>query len=1066
MSNISSLYRWRKAQGVIGIGKGLIFLLIILQINPIHFTAAAEPTPSIVNAAVIDEAKTRLDLTIAIDNSGSMYQDISSGTVANIDRGSTLLADITSGLPATDPDGLRFDSVRMLLEWLTQFKASDKGRNLEINVSIVAFDQAPNVLLDWQSINSQSSVSFENPSDPDGPNHSDFIALYDEVRNLQASRPEVDPDTPTHQALMVITDSLPCNPDPSAKIVDYVNGELVTIRDGCRTPRNMLYHLQLINPNNSLQGIDQYYYVLGDQGLFDSIAFDDSTIKEAYEGIADVEHFLRTVDGLPGEMFQDVLSKTARSLNISATAQEDRWATLGVYQAQSDGFVVPPYKRTMDVWSMVTVPTSDNPDEATPVTPPNNGDPSVVTFTPANGNASQPEILFNAGEGRLTAQRFSQPPPGEWNISGGSGVSVWLSFTDASTALSVEPTIAQYQPFEIIYAIDGADAAGDYKPHVSIKISDARDTYFLDEADFVFDRSKNGFVATFLPIRAGNYQVELVEAGPPSGGDATWQSLQVPIPYDFLRPSVPIASIDVRPVQLQVTFGTADQQTKIINDTQMVIPRQQAVPVTVTAMITDDQSATNLNAVLDVQAEVIVNAVSNRDEVCAPRDGQSSAAPALPLAIALAPTAAPNGDWSSATGEVILAAEGMCEVQVAVSFASLPAVLGLTSFDVPNVQVNVMTLEATASQILTVALVDAEGSAVAASAAPSTKFELQDLKAIPSRLPSELSWPPDIWEGNTLQFELVYLNEANEPIDPRFTPDCQLLEPNVAPTADLGSGSSAASNPTLPLCPIPFDLRITDENNHDVVAEHDIVITKSPKTGYYVATVRGLEAGQYKVEIDLRVEDPSLNENPALGEDGFSYSPVLLQAENDNLVPFRATLDVSRNPLVNGQIYGFLGFVGVFASVVIFRSGRYYLTHVNPLSGGVVIWKQYRGSAYPNNSCEPVWATELPRRLNRHRLELDRLPPIDPPITKLVFSTERSARLSKAGEATVKLQVNGEPTPIESLISTPLTGGPWMPAAGLLPFYTDNEGSLFYLVKCPDIPESIKLHLAQVDTIN
>lgn len=541
-----------------------------------------------------DNTEQSLHLVIALDRSASMSQRIDGNNNDLLDTdASHLLMFVTDsslrglGTPATDPDDVRYTLVETLGGWLYEYEQRPNNR-LDLSLTVIGFDNQANVLTDDLG----PTVTVQRPGAVTAEGrHADFINLYAEIETALSD------STAERQAVIVITDSPPCNPNGPTS----VNGRTVrnSICDGDVSGGALPNHIAVL-PSLDAASETLFFVTPGEFTLQDFWDEYDDTLSawqsrtnrtgSRFERLANIE-------ALPRLFMETVMREMALAQGVLLPEEADEplsddiYGAMGILHSAGDSFDVPPYQTRLDLLLRV----ADNTRQ-------------LDFLQPTDEEAEREDLVDNA-ELRLQRVRFTNPEAGAWQVQTQSVAEVWALLRPARARYTLVPeNPVAYQPFRVQYQLldeesnplpIGEALQPDFSEvDLRLPIPNGRPV----DAALSMEPNSTGNSLTsdpFVPVlnSSANTSYGLIGAVQP-GSNNLWTPT---LAYDFLQP--PPLRITVRPMTFDTQFTVAPQSVPssgVIN-----FPRSLTMQVDLLAEI--GNTAVDLPQGLTIDAAIIPN---------------------------------------------------------------------------------------------------------------------------------------------------------------------------------------------------------------------------------------------------------------------------------------------------------------------------------------------------------------------------------------------------------------------------------------------------------------------------
>lgn len=1018
---------------LIGYGLGTALCVLVLCTLVVMPTAQAQ-----------DDERRVLNLSFALDTSGSMYSASTFSSQTDLGVYRPVRADASSGfsigsMGSNDPEGLRFAVLDVIFQWLADLAAR---QDFNINVSVVTFDDATEVLLPWTSLVGSTSaadpasrVTVPPPPAPSERANSNFVELTRQLADQATLAPEGG-----RTVTIVVTDSIHCVPEvvPNCELTSALERDLranaVSIGEDAR-------HVLFLTG----EGIPtaQYWSIIQrrDTDLLDALT----------EAIA-APVFFETIDALPNLLMETVLTELATTLGLTdpgSPLTEDALAQIGVFGSGMGQVTVPPYQSSMSL--LAFLPASG----------------SSLALRNAAGTAVDTDPLYS-GEDAFQFVEVTRPDPGllTATATGITQLPVYVSYTPAQTALRLvdengeTSTGSQYGTHRLRYEIRDAarslfvqeNAVPVFDFALSPRDSTAEPITITGMRPVETDDGAYFESAPFVLTAAGTYTFEALSVLPGEGG--LWNDQGGALNFGFLIPTAP--RIDAGRMVFNTQFGRDEDRASVVNggridDGVMVLPRSLTLPITVTAIVNGAEAALppGIEAVLmflpPAETGDLQNACPTADPVTLEATRGEDAAPDAPvtaLATALRFRDLPLTDT------------GACSLRVGLAFTSdLPPLEGDS---ITVYESDVQEIEVTITERLSLVLLDADGQ-------PLTEARIQDVGSLP-----DLTNGLPVWPAESVRLIAELRDENGDPVDPIFAaqsspgldrshcPDQQAvlaavaaleaaeMTPDPAATAEATASATAEATaeaaattsrlpaPAIPQTMpgttgeiIPVTLSITTgTGTTDEALTRGTCFVKAGRTGRYVAVVSGLPAGTYQISAALAAADAPLN--------------VEVQEYLDT-APVTATLIVERNTAPLIQVGAPSAFVVLLMMAAVVRFNQRRAVTMHPLTGTFDVYAVPPRTA-PDAVLQPVWTRPVPRR-NAHTFS--GLAPVEIaglPVSTIAVTTKKDKAVADRAAAYVTVTGDGGRgvQPINDVL---------IESDGVLRLGTSTSNVQFFLVK-------------------
>ncbi|HEX3050696.1 MAG TPA: vWA domain-containing protein [Aggregatilineaceae bacterium] len=892
----------------------LKFIVLVVVLAGL-ISRAYMPTSAAVPAVQTQNAG-GLDVIFAIDMSGSMYNTSQSN---GVDKGLILaeqVLQILNELAPTDPNNIRFEMTEFMMDWLGDF--GDQQEDFDVYASVVTFGTTSETLVDWTSLTERSeALQVEPPPIPSGEANSNFVNLYTKLGEMMAARSELPQgEQPRTPIVFVITDGLPCD---TKQPVGELGG---VVYDSCYQKERTQPHFELAynTAQNAgwLREANTYTFVVTPLQALQNAYFTENEYTTYWQKISPQgAEVLSNIYAVGPRVMDILLAESARGLGIP---QE----TLAIKPFENRQ--MPPYQEAAEIWTVATEPpaTSTAPTFAF-----NTGDLDI------SGNS-----LFLSTSGAYGHYRFDYPPPGIWSITPNPTVNfvAYAAYRPASATLKLAvngqelvspdgvmtPAVGQYAPVEVVYKLPDVMPYEDVNYPFDLKVTlNAAGTDY----DLPMQREGNLWRGEFLPIVPGPHRVS-ARMTPMAGQTGDWDNLIVD--PQFLDPAP--AEIQVTNVDVVHDFGTKDQQAAK-QAGKLYIAGTESVPFYIEL---HDEAGNQVPLPSGMTAKLLF-------------DG--AACPVSPM------TLKPIENQFIVPGGLTFGA-GDCTISYTLTLVSdQPPLSGSRDIFGADGSGDDNTLGAVNVRKTTVLYYG--WSENGEQMDQPDQFEMNDHDRAPKLGEGSLiNWPED-----ELKIEVMVGYHAGDDVAqpligrwPEYVGDND-VEPGQS--GDTGGGLQSPARLAGPM--IPFDLRVLNQDDKNVAPEYGIALVPSDRAGVYTATIKGLKAGTYTIEVELK-------ENLPLHSD-FAFAP-------DMAKQITATLVVKGNPWPERLNYSMIAGVAAMLALVGVRTLRYRLSHRNPLSGRITIYEQ-RANRQDWNE---VWAFDFSKtKINTFDIPLDQLPLWRPP---------------------------------------------------------------------------------------
>ncbi len=965
-----------------------------------------------------------LDILIAIDISGSMDHSTNRNNRDQVDIGLRSLysnSNITE-ISATDPRGDRFEVTRLALDWLAGY-TSTSGNALNINATVLAFENDTQVILDWTSLNrpaTQIAPSIDNlePFLRDGDRNSDFRQLYTEIDQQLSASPNSGRG---RQAVIVITDSLPCRPGR------VTNNEMALYYDGyCEQTDRMVRHVD---------SLPEFSRNIGETILF----INPIAVSTHWEGFPNLRSAwtnrvgnaafrdLNHVSELSAAVMETLMQEIALVqgvVNIEDQRQrpelESRdYSNMGIAYSDSGSFFVAPYQSYMDV--LVSTPNSQ----------------SVLNFSPESGTEPSRQTLLNSDSSSLRLVRINRPEAGQWTVTAGNSlIKIWTLFSPAESRITLvppHPTLftAQRLRYELLdnngdpFVIDP-----EIIPQFNVNIQPPGADEIIDLSRFTIDNSdfKSLVSPAFTPITAGEHNLNMNIT---QGTTSTWRS---DVDYSFLNPSRPLI-VDVSNVSFNAIYevvgvGVADIDHEVTANT-VQMPRSLALNVKLEAEV-DGKS---IPLPLGIDAEINLNSIDNAEaNACIGLDE------VLPMTIRV--------DREYAERDIRFENSGACRIEISISFTSSLLPLNNHTQTLSNSRLS-RDVTVTTTEYLNVVMLDQDGTVIpvgaSARSADSPHYEMTDLNT---------SLPP--WEPSALVLRLAIVDENNQPIEPSFLDrqnvsgrdHCIVDNASLLPAIVDEDTELEISDEPLPEIDagriVPFDLQILNDHETDISRSAGICFYATDSDGVYLATLTDISPGDYVVRVLFNRNRPTLDYNR------FEYNPDLFSGQLKDTYEIEALLRVDANPFIKLQVYSAIGASLIAAFIIAGAAIRKYNTTKAPIKATPAIYRVPIDTENINMDelAQCLWVGEYPTT-NKHTFPMtaftDNTDLLLLGIQELLLDTRKDPQISKNSSAYFKLAMKGGGMAVDRLLEV-----------GHVQKILEHNGYGYYMVNKPSSDVTIR----------
>jgi len=785
-----------------------------------------------------------LNIILGIDISGSHYSSNPSNDAGfkamsrDADR-STDAIDEAQARP-TDPNNIRYDSATSILSWLGVNQAS---LGVRMNINLVSFaETATTWENDWTPITAFADPDFVLPKPPTtSTGAADWGALIDQAKEEFS---EVG-GTNTTNILLIITDSIDCIGDECGGIGSSIVNQINELS----LPANTIAHM-LLTP-----------FTTNATAFWNIYAQGDANVKQAttdfVSRVGGNLYVFENIDAMPLVLTQLLLSEVGRAkgrlnlpedniLDVDAVNWSDIASNLAFADAASSGFSIPSYQAEGHFLTLLsqTIPNAN--------------------FNPprfyVEGNRQRPYDIETPWTllGNTYQLRLASPPPEILSpLSSGYSVNGFVFYTPATPRVRIEFLDAnqavQYGQAQVVYELLNTDEIPflqDEIPQLNAIVDVPNgDSFTLTNTQFAPITTTEGNPALrsepiFLQ-NEGQYRVSIdAQLGEENDSD-----------YEFLIP--PDTSFNTQALTFYAQIGT-------------------------------DGNSSNLSLARDTALAIVVHAQVNGEDYPVPVGASASLMP-FPIEGEACSSIVPNPTVfvvsDEGENERILQTSlefresGICrlDVQVRLEEVVYPLNKAITIAVTPELS---RVLDVGATTRLTIGDLPTGINEI-----PDYRDVLQNLelaKLVPWAITGENApFPSGEW---ILQVRFVNATGEDLIIPPEF-------EDAVYPNRDY------CDNPNQN---VPFTLEILDAQQRDQAREKGICLNNTDSRGVYLATITGLPAGDYTVNVRLDTQQMRLN------RDIFSYDSTL--TENGSIVVRPITLRV--NPANDAQAVR----IAIFAS--------------------------------------------------------------------------------------------------------------------------------------------------------
>lgn len=803
----------------------------------------------------------KLDITFVLDISGSMDVPTARLTVDGIDLGYrrifTTQSNGITDLPATDPKGIRFGVTESVMEWLSAYTRVQD--NLDINAAVVAYNDAPTILMDWKNLQrtDDTDSAFTNSlnqgvrmteKDVRRPGrNSNYIALYQKLNEIYVNR-----SRDARRAIIVITDSIPCYPegkrDPALPLYDQYCSEVPSI----------VRHIQAME---TIPGAAEYVFFIPpvtSSNFWEN--FPD--VREAWAArVNRIGKFdeLVSINELPAVIMDTVIREAAYAQGIvnpevvtpSEAIPVNEYTKLGVLYAGDGRFNIGPFQSYMDV--MVAMPSADTP----------------LTFNTPNNTDPGSRPLYKTEDDLLRIVRIRQPAPGIWSVGAGTGrgAPTWILLRSAEVYIRFSPANpTRFVPQQIIYELkDDTGAAfpisADVAPDFDITLT-TPDNENIDLSAMQVSSDGRGFESpVFLPPAAGAYKLS-VNAQP--GTSTIWRTQNS---YDFLNPKR-ISDLTVSGIQFNADYAVEGEgHTISIDNENITMPRSLPLNIKISA-VREDGSTAPLPPGLGITLNFTPPATG--ENACLEKS--------RPIPIE-------DDKRNTATTQIKFEQSGRCNIDFEFVLNSpLPPfsdqqrtvrVLGLDR------AVNILETQRLTFRLLQQGNTETVLSPIRPSSETvQTIFHMSDVDVNVQAAPNIQK----MISPSTLVLRAEIVNDKGERVIPAFLDtsndgtrgNCVQRSANLTPETDASTQTSIATVPTEEQNLeadtskiVPFNLVITDSSERNIAQDKGFCFLATDNPGVYLAILSDMLPGDYQISVSI---DPA---KPQLDYEQYEYMPSL-----------------------------------------------------------------------------------------------------------------------------------------------------------------------------------------------
>jgi len=946
--------------------------IVLIVVLAVLISSAYAPTSAAIPAVQTQNAG-GLDVIFAIDMSGSMYNTSQSN---GVDKGLILAEQvlyILNELTPTDPDNVRFEMVEFMLDWLGDF--GDQQENFDVYASVVTFGTTSETLVDWTALTERgAALQVEAPPIPSGEANSNFVNLYTKLGEMMAGRSELPQgEQPRTPVVFVITDGLPCD---TKQPVGELGG---VVYDSCyqkeRTQPHFDRAYDTAQTTGWLREANTYTFIVTPLDVLKNAYYTENEYATYWQKISPQgSEVLSNVYAVGPRVMDMLLAESARALGV-----EQKNLTIKPFESRQ----MSPYQEAAEIWIVASDPPTTN---------------TAPTFAFSTGATDvSGNRLFLSNSVAFGHYRFEFPPPGIWQITPSPTVNfvAYAAYKPASASLDLAvdgqalvspdgvtmPTVGQYAPVEVVYKLPDVMPYEDVNYPFDLKVTlNAAGT----EYDLPMQREGNLWRGEFLPIVPGMHRVA-AQMTPTTGQTGDWNNLIVD--PQFLDPAP--AEIRVTNINVVHDFGSKAQQAAK-QAGKLYIAGTESVPFFIELHDESDQR--------------------------------------VPLPKGMTATLMLEGDACLVNEQTLEPIENQFFVPGGLTFGAGDCMISyrltLVSNQPPLSGTQVIFGAAGAGDDNTLGAVNVRKTTVlyygwsenGTQIDQLDEFKMNDHDRAPKVGDGSLiKWPED-----ELKIEvMVGYHVGDDVAQPLIGRWPEYAGDNIAePPDDTGGGQQSLARQAGPM--IPFDLRVLNQDDKNVAPEYGIALVPSDRAGVYTATIKGLKAGTYTIEVELKANLPLHSD--------FAFAPEMAKQ-------ITATLVVKQNPWPKLLNYSMIAGVAAMLALVGVRTLRYRLSHRNPLSGRITILEQ-RGNRQDSNE---VWSFDLSKtKVYTFDIPLDKLPLWRPPVTGILAKTEGA----KDGSVVLTVKVQDR-----VYRSRRYHAGETLPE----PFYIDAEETAYFIVKDPPV---------------